>query len=603
MSTTIKNASTAFIIDSSYDRFYPLFMSHLPDAHDHIDAIALRNINWDVLNALATPDSLTAEHEALLIPTDSARTISVVVGSHVVGALPDPTIVSHSQISRVYSSGFIPTCTLKISPGESILARVFLFKTGGGVPYNDPPEKTWTLLPSGSRWRVEPTCTSPFSGIPDGSQILLELRASNDLISVYLNGTECGILNLDAADAISPAVQVVAERNHLAFVQGCVHYAQEGQISLHIDALAFDRWKQDDFALPTNPLEKLIPYNPDPMAYLDGLNSFVRAHETTRDLAQERRLAALSWLQKTGPYFLILLALFHLLFAVAIDDLSARGLVGVLGLSFISVFLGAWLIFCQKRDTPRRRQPRHSNFLIPIGVSALIPSLAFANIGIFYDSLAPASQTSSAGMTTLRNFPDFPTNRSQGSITDPAVDHMRAPIQDEPRISPLREIWHETPLNHITTSDVVEVLSPAPITAERSPGTTRPQESDSESDWIPLIPPGITQIPAQTPTVPTQELPFPVFPEESEVEETTPTSPPETPMVTPGYPEIITPTGGIPIWGVLAPDDDPPGTEPEATETPEIPESLMTSEHIPISQAPGPDDGSPAHRIKIDNQY
>lgn len=583
MSTTTDNANTAFIIDSSYDRFYPLFMSHLPDAHEFIDAIPLRDINWDALTALATPGSPTAEHEALLIPTDSARTISVVVGSHVVGTLPDPTLISHSQISRVYASGFIPTCTLKISPGESVLARVFLFKTGGGVPYNDPPEKNWTLLPSGSRWRVEPTRTSPFAGMPDGSQILLELRTSDNLISVYLNGTECGILDLDAADALSQALQVVAESNHLAYVQGCVHYGQEGQASLHIDALAFDRWSQDDFALPTNPLEKLIPYNPEPLAYLDGLNSFVRAHETTRDLARERRLATLSWLQKTGPYFLVILGLFHLLFAVAIDDLSARGLVGVLGLSFLFFCLGAWLLFCQKRDTPRRRQPRHWNFLIPIGVSALIPSVVFANIGIFYDSPDPTSQTSSAGMTTLRNFPDFPTNRSQGRIPDPEVGYLRDPNQDGPSISPLMEIWPETPLNRITASDAEEVSSPVPTTAERSSRTTRPQESDSESEGIPLLPPGTTQVPVETSTAPTQEPPFPLLPVDIEVEET-------TPVVVPGHPDIITPTDGIPIWGVVAPDDDPPGTEPEATETPEILETPTTSERTPIWQVPETDD-------------
>lgn len=562
MSTTNRNVNTAFIIDTSCDRSYPLFMSDLPAARELLNEIPLSNINWDALEALTAPDSPTAEYEALLIPTDSARTISVVVDTHVVGTLPDSTLISHSQIARVYASGFIPTCTLTITPGESILARIFLFKTGGGVPFNDPPEKTWTLLPAGALWQVEPTRVSPFNDIPNGSQVLLELRASGDLISIYLNSSECGILDIDAADALSGAVQVAAERNHLTLAQGCVSRTADGCVSLHIDALPFNQWTRDDFALPPNPREKLVPYSNDPLSYLDGLKQFIRDHEAPRDLVRERRQVTRDWLTRISPVILILLGFGNLVIAAAIDDLSARGLVGVFGLSFVFIFLGAWLSFCQKRDTPRRKQPRHWNFLIPIGVSALIPSVVFANIGFFYDSQNPTSQTSSAGMTTLQNFPDFPTNRSLQRSPDHSVDSIiREPV------TPMMDIWPEVISGSITASELEEILSPLPSTLERSPEPTRSAESDNndaESDWTPPL----------WDLLPDKSITTTREPED------TPTSTTPPPEETPWHPDIIIPTDGIPIWGVLAPDDDPPTTEPEPTPVVEATEVVEEARRV-----------------------
>lgn len=556
MSTTTKNANTAFIIDTSEDLPYPLFMSRLPDAHEFIDEIPLSNINWDALEALSTPGSPSSEYEALLIPTDSARTVSVVVDRHVVGTLPDPTVVSDSQIARVYASGLIPTCTLRITPGDSILARVFLFKVGGGVPFNDPPEKSWTMLPSGSKWRVEPTRVSLFSHIPHDSQVFLELRADREVISVHFNGTECGVLDMEAADALCGAVQVAAKHNHLSIVQGYIEYHDSRQIFFHIDALAFSEWQPEDHTMTTNPREKLVPHSADPGDYLEALTEFVRDHEAPRDMTQERRESTLSWLQKISPFFLLFFSVYNLLYVLVVDDLSARGLVGILGMSFTAFTLGIWLILCQRRDTPRHRQSRHWNFLIPLSVSALIPSVVFANIGIFYDSQDPVSQTSGLPMTTLQNFPVFPgsdlTAGENPTIGIPGISEPNSPetalVTRDPETDtpPLRLLPPGTPAEaELTPVPEQEELLPPP----RPPA---PVTSESDSDQAPL----------------TQISPFPLLPEAPVTGEPTPAPVSPTPVEVP--PDVQIPSGGgVPIWGVKLPEEDePPLIEGTPEETP-----------------------------------
>lgn len=461
-----KTGGPEFIISSCSDRFYPLITSTHPEAREFLREIPLSNINWASLEVLADLESPTTELEALLIPTNCARTISVVVGTNEVGTLPDSAVVSQSQIARVYASGFIPTCTLLFTPGDSIIARVFLFKTDGGVPFNDPPPTDWALLPAGSLWRVEPTRISPFADIPDHSQVLLELRPSGDLIYVFLDGMECGILDMEAADALAGAVGAAIEDGYVPVVHGCVGHEDDGHVSLHIDALAFGLWQPADFSLSANPRATLIPHQPDPRQYLDGLIEFVRAHEPMRDPVLERRLALMNWFRKFSPAILIVMGIVSIAIAVIVDGISARGTVGIFGFSFVFIFLGVWVLACRRGDTPRKKQSRHWIFLIPLTVSALIPSVVFANIGIFYDPYSPLSSPSSVEMTTLRTFPVLRDNETPG----PSAVITSAPLVSTEADVPAQQDRSVNPGQVGMTRE-----------AEPTPGNTEPGDSDDVS--------------------------------------------------------------------------------------------------------------------------
>lgn len=405
MPTGKRTSGPEFIIDSSRDRRYPLLISDHPEIAQFIREIPLKNISWDCLVTLANPDATDTVLDALLIPTDTARTISVVVGTTVVGTLPDAGVVADSQIARVYASGLLPTCKLVIAPGDSVVAKVCLYASDGGVPYNNPPANNWALLPAGSRWQVEPTRLSPFKGIPDQSRVLVELRASEDIISIFLDGTECGILDMDAADALNGAVALAIKDGYVPVARGCTEYHHDGQISLHIDALPAEQWCREDAYLDKNPLAKLVPYQSDPSGYAQGMLAFIRAHEITRSPSQENRTTIVEGLRKIGPYLLLVLAACCAILSVAIDALSARGTVGLLGCASILGFLSGWVLFCRSRDTEERKRTRYWEFLIPLSVSALIPSVAFANIGVFYDTRTHLAPTTPADMTTLQSFP------------------------------------------------------------------------------------------------------------------------------------------------------------------------------------------------------
>lgn len=424
MSANKKIPGVEFIIDSSRDRHYPLFISEQPEAIEYIQSIPLNNISWEALETLAQPDSPRTTFEALLIPTDSARTISVVVGTTVIGTLPDPSVVADSQIARVYASGFLPSCQLVITPGESVPAKVRLYTGNGGVPFNDPPHEHWALLPGGAIWRVEPTRNSPFEKIPHRSKVFVEIRPIDDLLHIFLDGVECGILDIDAADAMCGGVRLAIREGYTPIARGCVEHHGVGHVVLRIDAKAFDKWDRSDLHLPENPLSKLIPYEADPLNYQHELHQFIRDHEKARCHTAERRKARVAALRGITPYLMVLFGLLSLIITVAVDDLSAHGTVGLTGISSVLIIIGTWILACRKRDTSTTRQTRYWNFLIPLSVSALIPSVVFANIGIFYDGPTLLGRESHTEMTTLRHFPgdkgEFSTLMNKESADQPA---------------------------------------------------------------------------------------------------------------------------------------------------------------------------------------
>lgn len=582
MPDTVKTPPLDFVIDSSQDSYYRLLISDHADTRPFIHDIPLENINSVAVRELEDPTTPHTVLEALLIPTNDAETVSVVVGTTVVGTLPDPSVVSNSQIARVYASGLIPTCKLVLAPAAEPEAYISLYKSDGGVPLNDPPTHPWTLLPDGSMWRVEPTRHSPFINIRDESRVLVELRALDDIIFIYLNGRECGILGIDAADALRGAVQTAVKDGFIPVARGCVERRDDDTISLHINALAFPLWQREDFRLRHNPLPRLVPYQRNPLLYRAGVHQFIQCHKRAPQPSPARHHTMLERLHRHAPLVLILLAVLSFLPTIS-ADLSARGVVGLLGISVVLAVLGLWILGCRKYDTAARKQPRRWEMALPLALSVLIPSTTFASVGFFHDTDASQQSDISAQSTTLQPFPhtqDLLVARPPGSSDTPPGSNPES--ADTPGRLPVDQdvpSWAPTLIPTLTTPAEREARpeepsprlpdAPGPLiwaggAQTVSPDDIRPVPSTGNSD----TPPPIT---APEPPVPAN----PVLP--------------DTITIIPPVPDMSPPPGGVflpnpigrpnlevPIW----PEDPPIVTPPAPTPPLEDPEDVPDSSEV-----------------------
>lgn len=547
-----------FIIDCSRVPPYPLAISDQPTVQQFIRNIPLHNIRWEALQELVHPESDSTTLRASLLPSNDARTIAVMVGTTLVGTVPDPAVIFNSQIARVYASGFVPTCQLQITPNASVAASISLYASDGGVPFNDPPTNQWTLLPSGRMWRVEPTRLSPFHKIPDQSRVLVELRAIDDMVFIHLNGVECGILDMDAADALKGAVDTATESGLLALARGWVDRGNDGHVALHINASNIRDWDSRDFQLPRNPLATLVPHRDDPEDYHQEMQRFIHEHRSAQSRAETHPARVHGWLGKTGPALLLLLAVLGIIPVFLFESVSARGLVGIFGVSIVLCVISLWVLACRQRDTDHCHQPRHWNTVAPLALTALIPSLVFATIGVFHDAGPQLSTTtSSVHMTTLQTYPrdggvplsEILERNDDGSLPQPTrsqFSQMPTPVQEPPAVAttPRTAPPAVLPRENITV----------PMAPSRSPDPTplprpTPQNVTSDTDYQPPVPelpaprepsapPANPQAP-QAPQLPLrpeifdieliEDPPVPLWPTDPPPESTAPPTTSETP--------------------------------------------------------------------------
>ena len=593
MPDTTKTPPLDFVIDSSRDRYYRLLISDHPDTLPFIHDIPLENINDVAVRKLSDPATPHTVLESLLIPTNGAETVSVVVGTTVVGTLPDPSVVSDSQIARVYASGLIPTCKLVLTPAEQPRAHISLYKSDGGVPFNDPPAKPWTLLPGGSMWRVEPTRHSPFRDIQDESRVLVELRAIDEIIFVYLGGKECGILDIDAAEALQGAVQAAVRDGFIPVVRGCVERRDDDTISLHINALAFPLWSRENSRLRHNPMQRLLPYQRDPGFYRAELLQFIRCHERVPGPTPARNHPVVAGLRRYAPLAVILLAITGLILTVS-GDLSARGVVGMLGINVVFAVLGLWILGCRQYDTTMRKQPRRWEITLPLGLSVLIPSVTFASVGIFHDTDRSLNSAVSAQSTTLLPFPhpqDLLSTLAEGQPVHPTggvdtrlpgdtdsrpngdptgldpqspqniqPDERGVPISDSlatPALTPSAEERTVSGEPYLRSPDTSVPLIWAEGTENGLPDSTRPLRPDPDNNAPPVI---------TAPTPPVPSVPRnPVLPDTVTITPPVPGTPPPPNLVfLPG--PIKVPDHEVPVW-----PEEPPTVDPPPTPTPQDP--------------------------------
>lgn len=623
MPNTVKTATPDFVIDSSRDRYYRLLISDHPDTRPFIHDIALENLNEAAVRKLADPAAPQTVLESLLIPTNGGETVSVVVGTTVVGTLPDPTVVSDSQIARVYASGLIPTCKLVLTPAEQPLAHISLYISDGGVPFNNPPTNPWALLPDGSMWRVEPTRYSPFRNIQDESRVLVELRVMDEIIFVYLDGRECGILDLDAADALRGAVQTAVKDGFIPVARGCVERHDDDTISLHINALAFPLWRREDFRLRHNPMSLLVPYQRNPLLYRAGLQQFIRCHERVPNPTPTRNHTMVAGLRRYAPLALILLAILSFVLTVS-GGLSPRGTVGLLGISVVFGVLGLWIMGCRKYDTTVRKQPRRWEMTLPLALSVLIPSVTFASVGIFHDTDTRLNSTVSAQSTTLSPFPhprDLLSTLADGQPADPTSPTKPASRADRPGTprpsTGGQDILSSAPSVTPTLTTPADQGALPRETSSWSPDASAPliwaggAEVVSPDTVQPLPPTADTPPRPSAPTLPAPLVPpvppvpsVPLVPRNPALPDTvTITLPvPDTPQLPnrvflPG--PIDAPDFEVPVWPEEPPVVDPPqtNTSPDPLDTrdvkdPQDPQGFApavpdtTSPTIPTTPAP-----------------
>ncbi|WP_080795648.1 hypothetical protein [Corynebacterium pacaense] len=383
-------------------RTYPVYWPSTSDCPSRLTVISLEDADPAVLTSLAASATGDTFHtEARLVPTSTGH-IAIMIGGVAVGSLPDPGILTRSQIARLYASERIPTCLLSIDTIGPPSATVSLRTDSFSVPVNNPPESDWSLLPTGTLRRAEPILNSPFSCLPDRAQVLMEFRIVNDVALLYLNGSECAILDADSLCWAHDIHEYFSKRLLVPVVRAYVtRNSTTGVISLLIDALAMGEWTIRQNSLPVKPLPALVGFRARPRDYPPlEFPSGAPAAPPTR--LRERIIPGL---QRNLPFLAIVLGAVSILFGLSSSNLNGHHAVGFGALGLVSTFLGGWVYMCRSRDTLSHRQPRLWSLIGPLALSTALPSLAFAMIGLFLDSSSSMHQTD---LTQVRTLPKNP---------------------------------------------------------------------------------------------------------------------------------------------------------------------------------------------------
>lgn len=550
--------------DRGTARTYPLSAPHELNSTCPLGAIPLAHADRPALESLAVPGQDDTYTEALLIPTDAGRTISVLVGDTVVGVLPDTGAVTDSQIARIYASGHLPSCTLHITPGGSHLARILLVSPEMCLPHNSPPTKDWTLLPDGIFWQVEPTRLSPFQMIPEESQMLLELRTNGDLIYTYLNGTECGILDLAAAEALCGGVAHAQHFGLVPVVRGFLRVSPDRkEISLQITALPFADWTKTQRRLSRNPLPRLIPYSTDTRDYRSGLHCFLEEHPDSEEPVRPGVP-----LRAAAPMLSLGFGVLTIAVGLILSGVHSGAAFGVISLGVAIAALGIWACICRRRDTADHTQPRHWGVVAPLAVGIMIPAISFTVVGMIMDARGNLNESLSSELITMPSAP------FEAIIAEPPAES--GPFTPDTVTAFLRSLPAQSPASLFSTvlSPSFSPLPPAPESSPEPPAS--PASRSARPTTVNERTTSTTSRPAP-PVVadPPRDTSRPPSPSETPVEENlSPTEGPAPPRVfippdpqeRPAEPEESTPSP----WNSLDPTtSESTSSEPEVPVEPE----------------------------------
>ncbi|ALC05488.1 putative membrane protein [Corynebacterium deserti GIMN1.010] len=488
MAVTLSQSSPPTFSQFSFDReIYPL----TPIPSQPTVRFPLEGINRSTAESLVPAGDSDTLTTALLIPTNNATALTVVVGGNCFGTVITPQHLLNSQLSRVFASGHIISCQLHVTPGASTLASLILPELDYAIVVNDIPQCNSTLLPGGQTWNVEPTKSTLFDDFLPYAAILFELRESNSLVEVYYKGVHCGVLEINDAAALASAVQFCLKHGQVPVARGCVR-RNNGTTSVKIHALPFEAWTKKHRQIVPLRLPALLPYNADPLMYFEGVKCLaIKIEQHTNagkatPTAWEKAIDAV-------PFIAMVLGGLSVASAIAVARYSTPGLVGFVAVGVVMLLISLGLL-------RNRREPhlhRMWEFLGPVVLIAATPPLVFSAVGAFLDtSSSMSSYAESSELTTLQNRSILPylieQERAQeqqriagGTVLASAPPHIAA----GPSESASRDILGDTPTERVilaTDPETGEIVKDVPVRVDNDDDST--PNHDSGSPLAPVIP-------------------------------------------------------------------------------------------------------------------
>lgn len=403
MTDTINQSVISIPLDShDHTPVYPLVP---PLSGEKIQLYPVENIPRATLEKFAAEDKQNRSVSAILVPADAGTTIKVYVSGEAVGTLRDPELIFDSQFARIFASGSVIDCVLRITLGESYLAAIELGDPARSTFLNSPPTTKWTLLPGGKEWTVEPTKLSLFKNLPAQATVLCELREVEGIVYLYLDGQECGILDVDSAVSLADAIAFCQTHDFRPMVRTFVNRECESHVlCIRIDALPFIAWTKSQRLIETKQLPALVPFSEQPSSYRSKVVAFSSSLENQESTSPYSTLRCTRY-QNFAPNLWILLGVITVFLGVHLSSFSPRGAVGFLGLGITAVMISLWVLFRRNHDSENYIAPRHWDFITPLALGVAIPSIVFANIGLFVDSDESASSFKRTELTTLSSIP------------------------------------------------------------------------------------------------------------------------------------------------------------------------------------------------------
>ncbi|WP_029703172.1 hypothetical protein [Corynebacterium callunae] len=401
MTETITQSTTS-PTPNSHDH-PPVFPLAIPRSGEIIHTIPVENIQRERLEKFAAANKQNCSVTAVLVPADGGSSFKVYVCGEEIGTLRNPELIQDSQISRVFASGCLVSCALRITLGESYLAHIEIGDPERSFVANSVPLKDWTLLPSGRTWSVEPTKLSPFKKYSAQATVLCELRTVEGLVYVFLDREECGILDVDSAIALLDTLSFSRDHKVLPMVRAFIdREAESDAITFAIDALPIQEW--DSCQLQVKPIPALVPYAQNPREYRIGLSAL---SNTVEDHPPVPSYSSLKFPRvcRVTPFLALFLGLLSIILGIHLSSFSPRGAVGFLGIGLVGVVISAWVLYRRSADSEFKLAPRYWDFIAPLALGITIPSVVFANIGLFVDSSESVSSFKNADLTTLSSIP------------------------------------------------------------------------------------------------------------------------------------------------------------------------------------------------------
>lgn len=449
---------------------------------------------------LINPEHQERFVEAVLAPLNSGTQLGVWTQKTYIGTIKHPEILLNSQLLRIFASGHLIGCKLHLTPSRGVLASIMLPDLDFAVIMNKVPHSTSSLLAGGTTWQVEPTANSPFKNFLPRSAVILELHEMQSVLTVFYNGTECGVLDIETADALSSAVRYSYDRGVHPLVRGYVTRT-DASVSIEIDALPLELWSKKQRRLQLLEIPTLVSYHQHPESYREG----------TRRLSQalfecSKKKKALSFADKAlkySPYVTL---------AAGGTSLVASAFISQSRLSYF--IIGLILAALTTVVLFAKNLTGHSQFwnlFSSVGLMASLPAFIFVSANNYLGSADVVINTEESTIfTTLANAPltpsDIPT--TPASVPDSlgstglqgetgakvfAFENRNPPV-DSTRV-PSVELQISAPITSVSSAPP-EFLSPAPSQIpSTSEATVGGNDNNERNDFSPEEAPTLVATP------------------------------------------------------------------------------------------------------------